>query len=202
MKKHLKTMLVIAVSLLLAIVATFSLSLYNMQTRFDSDLYQNVVRLHILADSDSEYDQKAKLRIKDHVIEYITQLTEGAQNANEASSIICSNLSDIDKYVEKVSDELGYDYDITVNFSEEKYPVRYYEGFAFPAGKYRSLRISLGSGCGKNWWCVLYPSICVSPVDELREKLEVSGVSSETANYICDDKEYKISFWLLEFLGF
>ncbi len=201
MKRIIKLLLAVVLSVFCASIASFSVSLARMQSSFDSELYGNVIRLHILAESDSEQDQKAKLEIKNCVIERISQLISDARNADHAASIIDTNVPGINEYVQQVSCDLGYDYDIKTHFSEEKYPVRYYDGFAFPAGTYKSLRITLGSGKGKNWWCVLYPSICVSPVDEADELLAEAGLSEKTVKYICEDEKYKIRFRFLELLG-
>ncbi len=201
MKRIVKLLLVAVVSVFFAFIVTFAVSLARMQSSFDSELYGNVIRLHILADSDSEQDQQAKIEIKNCVIDRISLMTSDAINADQAASIIKANVSEINEYVRQASRDLGYDYDIKTCFSEEKYPVRYYDGFAFPAGTYKSLRITLGSGKGKNWWCVLYPSICISPVDEADELLVEAGLSDETVKYICEDEKYKIRFRFLELFG-
>ncbi len=201
MKKTVKLCFAVALSLCFAFIIAFSVSVARMQNRFDEELYGNVIRLHILANSDSEFDQQAKIQIKNRVVDHISQLTCGAQSAEDAADIIMANKDKINEYVQTVAQELGYDYEVSTDFSDEKYPVRYYSGFAFPAGTYKSLRINLGNGIGKNWWCVLYPSICVAPVDEVDELLQKNGISDETVRYICEDEKYILRFRFLELLG-
>ena len=171
-----------------------------MQNSFDKDLYDNVIRLHVIANSDSEDDQNAKMKIKDNVAAYIFSLTENAENAVQASQIIESNIGAIEECVKSTCLALGYDYETQVVFSKENYPVRYYDNFTFPAGNYKSLRIKLGSAKGKNWWCVLYPSLCIPGNDTAKSKLSNAGISDETATYITEDK-YKIRFFLLDWIG-
>ena len=202
MKRTLKIICAFVVSLLFSLAVIEGISLSQMQKCFDEELYKNVIRLHVLANSDSDHDQQAKIDIKDSVLEYISTYTQKAQSAKEAASIIKNNLSHIASFVEKTAKDLGYDYSVNLAFSKEKYPVRYYDGFSFPAGEYMSLRIILGKGEGKNWWCVLYPSICNKACEKVPEMLESVGISEKTASYICEDKKYKIRFRLLEYLGF
>jgi len=202
LKKSVRIMCIVFLSFLFSCIAIEALSLSQMQKSFDEDLYKNVIRLHVLANSDSEYDQKAKIAIKDYVVAHISSYTENAANVGDAVAMIEKNLSNIESFTKKASKDLGYDYDVKIDFSEERYPVRYYDGFSFPAGKYRSLRIMLGKGEGKNWWCVLYPSICNKASEKVPEMLESAGVSKKTASYICDDEKYKIRFRLLELFGF
>lgn len=201
MKKLLKMLIICVLSACFAFVVAFSVSLSRMQNCFESELYGNVIRLHILANSDSEADQKAKLMIKNRVIDHISEMVSDADSSDQAAVAIETHIPEINDYVQQVSNELGYDYRITASFSEEKYPVRYYDGFAFPAGTYKSLRINLGSGEGKNWWCVLYPSVCTSPSEKTSELLSKAGMSDETVNYICQDEKYIIRFRFLEWLG-
>ena len=201
MKKFLKLCLAVVLSLFFAFIITFSVSVVRMQERFENELYGNVIRLHILANSDSDLDQQAKIEIKNRVVDHISQLTCEARSADDAADIIMSNQDKINDYVQMAAQELGYDYAVSTDFSDEKYPVRYYNGFAFPAGTYKSLRINLGNGTGKNWWCVLYPSICVAPVDKVEELLQKNGVSDETVKYICEDEKYILRFRFLELFG-
>lgn len=203
MKKNIIRIIVSAVfALIFAIIFTVGISAQRMQQRFDSEIYGNLVRLHILADSDSEYDQEAKLKIRDKVTEHIADMVSSCTDVSQASEIIASNMENIRKYVQGASDGLGYDYEITLDFGEEYYPVRYYDGFCFPAGKYKSLRIKLGSGQGKNWWCVLYPTVCTAMASDVPDMLEDAGISEETVDIVCEDNnKYRLEFFLLELLG-
>lgn len=200
MNKIIKITLSLVLSALFSYSVILCVSLAKMQNRFDSELYDNVVRLHILANSDSDYDQNAKMVIKDSVAKYVTALTSNAKNAEEASEIIKNNLENIHDYVNYLCYDHGFDYTAKIEFSKENYPVRYYDNFVFPAGKYQSLRIMLGESKGRNWWCVLYPSLCVKGDNDTQKVLADAGISEKTTEYITDEK-YKIRFFLLDILG-
>jgi stage II sporulation protein R len=178
---------------------TSAICVQNMQTAFDKNLYGNIIRLHILAESDSEADQRAKLAVKDEVSDYIYSLVSSCENREEAERIINENLSSIDEKVKESVTALGYSYETSISFGEEYYPVRYYENFTFPSGIYKSLKITLGSGKGKNWWCVLYPTVCNSMATSVETKLCESGVDKKTAEIICsDDRKYEYGMFFLE----
>jgi stage II sporulation protein R len=158
-----------------------------------------VIRLHILADSDSSEDQHAKLAVRDGVKDYIYELVSEAEDKEKAEAIIKNNLTNIENKVKETVAELGYSYTTQVSFENEYYPVRYYESFAFPSGNYRSLKIILGSGEGKNWWCVLYPTVCNSMATSPDKELTRAGISEKTAKMICSDsKEYEYGLYILE----
>ena len=183
-------------------ILTAGVRAHSMQASFDADLYDNVIRLHILANSDDYADQKAKYQIRDEVLSYISSLTEKAKDRNEARNLLENNICEIEKYVYDTSARLGYNYSVSVSLVEERYPVRYYNGFTFPSGEYLSLRIELGSGKGKNWWCVLYPSVCVSSASKTGELLSEAGVSENSVEYMKSEKKYKFEFYLLDLFGF
>ena len=198
-RKVIKISVYIAVSLISAITFTYAVTLQNMQNSFDNELYDNVIRLHILADSDSEKDQNAKLAVRDGVKDYIYTLVSQAENKQVADKIIKDNLQNIENKVKETVSELGYSYKTEISFENEYYPVRYYEGFAFPSGEYKSLKITLGSGEGKNWWCVLYPTVCNSMATSVDKKLTSAGISENTAKMICSEsKEYEYGLYILE----
>ncbi len=201
-KKYLKIAACTIISALSAFAFTYSVFLQDMQSSFDKELYSNVIRLHILAQSDSVEDQSAKLKVRDGVSGYIYSLVENAGNSDEAERIIAKNLEGIKENVDKTVKDLGYSYSTDVTFNMEYYPVRYYDGFSFPSGSYRSLKITLGSGEGKNWWCVLYPTVCSSMSTNTKDKLISSGISEKTVDMLCSkDKKYEYGFYILEFLN-
>ena len=126
----------------------------------EAEIYDNTVRLHVIANSDSEYDQNVKLRVRDGVLSLIEELVKDAENIEEAENIIRENISAIRDNSRETLNLLGEDKSIAVTLSKEYYPTREYEDFSLPAGEYMSLRIMIGEAKGKNWWCVLYPELC------------------------------------------
>ncbi len=196
-----KIVVAIVFTIVFSAVLTVGIRMKSMKNAFDDDLYRNVIRLHILANSDSEYDQQAKLLIRDEVLGYVSNMTVDAENVIDAERFLSDNTEEIQRYVSDIVQKLGYNYDVSVDFCDEQYPVRYYTGFAFPSGTYKSLIIKLGKAKGKNWWCVLYPSVCLSSAEGAENLLLNSGVSKNTVKYIGSPKKYKFEFYLLELFG-
>ena len=125
-----------------------------------------LIRLHVLASSDSEADQQRKLAVRDSVLELVTPALEGCKTRSEAVSVLTPLLPEIERTAENTLRSLGSSEAVTVRLSAEPYPVREYDTFALPAGTYESLRIRIGPGEGHNWWCVVFPPLCLSAAEE------------------------------------
>ena len=168
----------------------------------EAEIYENTIRLHVLANSDSEHDQRVKLAVRDAVLGEIAAVTEGAQTVEEAEALVSASLGYIREIAKKALAELGESYDVNVTLSEEYYPTREYEDFRLPAGKYTSLRIMLGEAAGKNWWCVLYPSLCIGGA-KTGETLVNTGFSKDQIDILTGGEEpkYRLKFKILEIFG-
>lgn len=153
-----------------------------------------LIRLHVIAVSDDEQEQELKLRVRDAVLGYISPALEGAEDAGEAREIISGDLEGIEQAALSAAEGRS----VTVTLSREKYPTRQYEGFTLPAGKYESLRIILGSGQGKNWWCIVFPPVCLSAVqgDEVAQVM-----SDDDYSLITDEDGYELRFRAVELWG-
>ncbi|MBQ2266000.1 MAG: stage II sporulation protein R, partial [Clostridia bacterium] len=125
------------------------------------DLRQNVLRLHIIANSDSDADQQLKLKIRDEILRETDGLFENSKNLQEAQNTVCDNLKFFEEVANEVIAENGFDYTATASFGTSEFSTRYYDDFTLPAGEYQSLIITLGEAKGKNWWCVVYPTVCI-----------------------------------------
>lgn len=125
------------------------------------ELPQNIVRLHVVANSDSEEDQAVKLLVRDAVLEEAARWYGDARTMEEASARLCTHLESIAKTSQATLREQGMGYSATAQVTEMYFPTRDYESFRLPAGRYRTLRVTLGEGAGKNWWCVVFPSLCL-----------------------------------------
>ena len=117
---------------------------------------------HVLANSDREYDQELKLKVRDAVLEYLRPGMEKCESREEAEEYLAAHIYGINSTAERVINEEGYEYDVKTELSKEHYPVRYYANAAFPEGVYQSLRVTIGKGEGHNWWCVMYPPLCLN----------------------------------------
>ena len=133
-------------------------------------LSESLVRLHVIAVSDDETEQEIKLRVRDAVLSYLTPKLDNASDAPSARETIASSLDGIKAAAESASEGRK----VTVSLGEEYYPTRRYGSFALPAGRYASLRVVLGEGQGHNWWCVVFPPLCLeaSGAERVREVLE------------------------------
>lgn len=157
-------------------------------------LADQVVRLHVVANSDSEADQALKLKVRDAVLGSATPYLAGLDR-QEALKTLEARLSDIADAAAKVVGEEGYGYPVTVSLREERFPTKRYDDFALPAGEYMALRVQLGSGGGHNWWCVVFPPLCMGSVTEMAEldDRDRALITGETEGYIVKFKA--MEFW-------
>ena len=153
-----------------------------------------LVRLHVLAASDDEYEQELKLRVRDAVLDYISPRLEPAETPAEARSILRGELEGIGQAAAAAAEVRA----VTVSLGPELYPRRDYAGFALPAGRYESLRIILGEGEGHNWWCIVFPPVCLSAVQS--EPIE-EAMSAEDYALITRQDGYELRFRTVELWG-
>ncbi len=170
----------------------------------EEKIYTSVVRLHVLANSDEEADQALKLLVRDEILrEYGPLLAEEARIEDSVERIGVL-LPAIQKTAEEVVKREGYAYTVSCSFGEEKYPERQYGDYSFPAGTYLSLRISIGEGVGQNWWCVLFPPLCLDMAkgEVLEDDALAVGLTSEEYKLISGNKNggYVLKFKALELL--
>ena len=135
-----------------------------------TEISKETFRLHILANSDSENDQALKIKVRDRVLEYTEDLFNDAKSKIDAEKVIAENIQDINNVAYAVILNNGYNYPVKTEITNMYFTTRYYDNYTLPSGMYDALRITIGNGKGHNWWCVMYPTICVSPVEEKDEK--------------------------------
>ena len=175
----------------------------------EADIYDTVVRLHVLANSDSQDDQALKLKVRDGVLAYTSPLLENVTDRDRAEAILRAHIDDIQSVADAVVAEQTPQGDtpqtVAVYLDNEAYPTKNYETCAFPAGEYLSLRVCLGEAEGENWWCVLFPPLCLSAASaegsSSSEDAFISvGLSKDQYGIITDtqDTKYKIRFKILE----
>ncbi len=164
--------------------------------RSESEIYDSVIRLHILAEDDSAESQNVKLLVRDAILSECSDLFESDSTLASAESTVAENLSRIESVADRVLSENGFEYTSSAELDYEEYPTRVYENITLPAGRYRSLRLKLGSGEGRNWWCVLFPPLCnkASASSEDFASTEVD----ERDSGVFMNKKYIFRFKLLE----
>lgn len=177
-------------ALLIALCAGVLTGLWAQRTQ--ENIADQMVRLHVLAVDDSEEEQSVKLQVRDKVLEYLQPILAEADSREEAQELVQAHLEDVQKAARTAAGGRR----VAVTLSEEYYPTRDYEGFSLPAGQYTSLRVVLGNGAGHNWWCVVYPPLCVAAAMESTEAMEV--LSENTASIITQEEGYVYKFKIIE----
>lgn len=165
-----------------------------------SALYDEVIRVHILAQDNSEEAQSVKLLVRDRVLSAAEKLLAGCKDRREASAVIEKNTAYLAEVADEVLRENGIDYHASATLGYEYYDRRDYEGFSLPAGTYHSLRISLGDAEGKNWWCVLFPALCLRPAVTPAVMVE-EGLSENQAGTVSTASGYTVRFRLLDWIA-
>ena len=169
-------------------------------------IYDSVLRLHVIANSDSEEDQTLKMRVRDRIISEVSALVEDCKTFEEAEAVLSKkeNLSLLAESARDAVFEAGYDYDVSISLGEEKYPRKSYEALCFPSGKYTSLRVMIGDAVGQNWWCVLFPQLCLGAAspDENEEKFIEAGFTPDQYKIVTetDAPQYEVKFKILEII--
>lgn len=179
-------------SLLLALC--FSLCIGTWAQAKQTALRSELVRLHVIAVSDDEYEQALKLRVRDEVLAYISPKLDGVKSAQDAQKIISAELDGIKQAAEAAAEGRS----VLVTLSEEYYPTRNYEKFSLPAGRYQSLRVILGEGAGHNWWCVVFPPLCISAAEQ---EQAVESMNDDMKGIVTEDDGYEYKFRILELWG-
>lgn len=184
--------------LAIAVALVFSFSL--MRDR--QTLKNGLVRLHVVGQSDSEWDQNVKLSVRDAVLASLSDALREVTDMEQAKQYIQTHLSQIEEAANHALRQLGVDSKVAVSFLKEQFPTRNYETFSLPSGIYQSLRITIGEGKGQNWWCVVFPTLCMgASAADVEDVAAGAGFPDDLAKTITGVKEYKIRFYLLEALG-
>jgi stage II sporulation protein R len=167
-----------------------------------TQLQQGLVRLHVVAASDSDRDQALKLRVRDAVTESLRKELANLTDPAAAVSYIRENLPRLKALATRALRDAGCEDSVRVSLESEEFSKRIYDTFSLPSGIYRSLRIVIGEGEGQNWWCVVYPSFCLpESAEEVAEAAVCAGLSEELAGAITGKEEYEIRFFLLDLFG-
>lgn len=159
-----------------------------------SALGSKLVRFHVLAVSDDETEQSIKLKVRDSVLEYISPLLESADTSDAAQAVIRSHFDGIKAAAESASEGR----EVTVTLTEEYYPTRDYGTFSLPAGRYESLRVILGEGKGHNWWCVVFPPLCIGAAES--EKA-ADTLGQDDKKLVTEQDGYRYKFRIIELWG-
>lgn len=148
------------------------------------EIPEDAIRIRILANSNNEYDQNIKNEVKNNVQDYMYKLLKDTKDTKSAEEVIGNNLNNIDNQVNTTLQKLNYDLPYKVNFGLNYFPKKTYKGIEYDDGYYESLLITLGEGKGDNWWCVLFPPLCLIEAEESTEVEYKSFVKELIDKYV------------------
>lgn len=158
-----------------------------------------LLRLHVVANSDSDADQALKLEVRDAVLDCAAGYLENVSDVRAAEQVLGAHLAELAGAGQAVVREKGYDYAVRASLGTSHFPTKTYDGFALPAGDYRALRVTIGAGEGRNWWCVVFPTLCVSAASEWQDTAVSGGLSDEDVRLMAEEDEgYVLRFKCLE----
>lgn len=180
-------------ALILAIITGSGLSSLEKDC---GEIKSKVFRLHVVANSDSKEDQELKLLVRDAILKESERIFSKSETKESAEKAVCENLSLFLKTAETTIKQNGCDYGVCVSVGKSRFPTRTYSGFTLPAGEYDALRVVIGNGDGKNWWCVMFPPLCLSAAKG-EEKLS-DVLSNEELELVQSEPKYEIRFWIVE----
>lgn len=184
----------------LILIATLALGLLGCAVlqAGQRQLAAKLIRLHVVANSDSDEDQAVKLRVRDAVLQAAQPYVTGP----DAEGALAENLGALERAAAKALRSLGREDAVSVTLQNEAFPTRAYETFSLPAGVYRTLRVTIGAGAGHNWWCVVFPTLCTAAsLDELETAAAAGGFSEGEVKLITGAEDgYVLKFRILELL--
>lgn len=182
-------------ALIFGFVFSVIVSMLNFSGKCES-ISEKILRLHIIANSDTCEDQTLKLKVRDGIINKFGSELEVYSNLEEAKQVAESKINEIEDFAKNVVHENGYDYPVKAEVTKMYFNIRRYKEVTLPAGFYTALRITIGQGKGKNWWCVMFPPMCLPAAEEKSELSEV--LSDSQLDIVENEGEYIIKFKALE----
>ena len=188
----------------IGVVAAITLTVKGGSLQTGAGIQQGIageiIRFHVLANSDSDADQALKMQVKEEVVAYMSEILDEAENIGQTRALISQNLGQIEELSGQIIEREGYRYSVSAELTECYFPMKSYGDCTFPAGEYEALRVCIGEAEGQNWWCVLYPNLCfidsIHAVVPEEQKEELKNVLTEEEFCSLFDwkkSEYKIT---------
>ena len=196
-KQHVYQLRTVEIALMVGLAIFLGSGVLALRTQ--DELADKVVRLHVLANSDSEEDQALKLKVRDVVLERATAILEQSADRGEAESRLRGELLELERIAAEEIAAEGYNYPVTVELENTDFPTKKYDGFTLPAGEYLALRVIIGEGQGQNWWCVVFPPLCTAASADVPASALAAGFSEEEVNLITEENQgYVLKFKAVE----
>lgn len=212
MKKHLNNIKnskigMLAILTILLFIYT-SICAFSYVSAVSTDISKSVFRLHVLANSNSDEDQALKYKVRDNLLNYMNNICSNCSSKEEAISLVTEHKDEFKQVALETIKNEGYNYDVNINIGNFEFPTKQYGDISLPAGYYDALRVEIGEAKGRNWWCVMFPSLCFIDIssgivpEESKEELQ-NVLSDEEYSIISDNNNYEIKFKfkLLEFFA-
>ena len=187
------------------LILTFLLILYtglcaiSYATTASSDIANSVFRLHVIANSDSDTDQNLKYKVRDALLEYMNNICKDCSSKNEAIELVELHQNEFKEVALDTIKKEGFNYDVKIEIGNFEFPTKQYGDISLPAGLYDALKVEIGEAKGRNWWCVMFPSLCFIDIssgivpEESKEDLQ-NVLSDEEYSLISNDNDYSIKF--------
>ena len=197
-------------SFFITLFILFFLFVYYLAKSYSTIMFNNIsnsfIRFHVVANSNSTEDQIIKYKVRDSIMNYISPFLKKAHTKKDAIKIINNHLDELNIISKSLIKDEGIDYSINISVRESYFPTKDYETFTLPEGYYDALIIELGKAQGQNWWCIMFPSICIPQADDLNLKSNAKSIledslDSEELSIISKNNsstDIKIKFKLIE----
>ncbi len=181
-----------------SVILTVIISNFVQVGKSLDSLRENVLRMHILANSDSIADQSLKLKVRDAILEHSEEIFGKTVSFEDFKNVSAENLEKIHEIAQAVIDEYGFDYEISVEETKMFFDERTYGDITMPAGDYNAVRVTIGSAEGHNWWCVMYPPLCIPMASEITDDKEIEQefFSTRELDMIRKPEKYEVRFML------
>lgn len=194
--KNEKKLIAVEIAVFAAFILTVAVSSFFRLEKTCDNIKENVLRLHVIANSDSDEDQNLKLAVRDAILSAGSPLFDGEVNTKNAAEIAKSETEYLEQAAQAVIDENGFDYGVKIEVGKSRFPTRVYEDVTLPAGEYTAVRVILGKGEGHNWWCVMFPPMCLSAAEGDASLSDV--LSQDALELTRSGKKYEVKFKLIE----
>ena len=181
------------IALCCGLISAIMLSMVGFSNSCD-EMYNNIVRIRILANSDSSDDQQLKINIRDAVLNESKHIFSEIDTYDEAIAVTEDNLDALLECAQNKVMELGYDYPVGVSLRDEYFDTRVYDEFTLPAGTYKTVVFTIGEGKGENWWCVIFPQVCVGSCSSRL----TDAISDDSSKYAYNSENYQVKFKTVE----
>ena len=195
MKKE-KKLIALEAAVCVSLIISVLISSVSSLSGACKNIRENVLRLHIIANSDSEEDQRVKLLVRDELLNIGSELFDGTTDTKNAVSKAISENERLTEAAQRVLSENGFDYGVKIEVGQSRFPTREYENVTLPAGEYTAVRVILGEGQGHNWWCVMFPPMCLGAAGSSASLGDV--LSSDAEELVSSGKRYEIKFKIVE----